>query len=66
MEGIEITKLLKKLNLKDKSPEFYQYYPQLFHFFFADVKNSEVNNLSNAGYLYYLSYFMLDSIIIDD
>lgn len=57
---------LKKILLSDdKSPKFYQYYPRLFNSYFEKVSQSDVEELSNAGYLYYHSTLMMDSIIDD-
>ncbi|BFO68094.1 prenyltransferase/squalene oxidase repeat-containing protein [Chryseobacterium sp. KCF3-3] len=48
---------------KEKSPEFYKYYPKLFHDYYPKIEKSTVNILSEAGYSYYQSILKLDSII---
>ncbi|MDV3928938.1 prenyltransferase [Elizabethkingia anophelis] len=48
---------------KEKSPEFYQYYPKLFHGYFPHVNERTVTALSEAGYLYYQSILNVDAII---
>jgi len=47
----------------DKSPKFYQYYPKLFSAYFDDVSEDKINKLSEAGYLYYHSTLLMDSLI---
>ncbi|MHC6198657.1 hypothetical protein [Elizabethkingia miricola] len=51
------------MNRKEKSPEFYQYYPKLFHGYFPHVNERTVTTLSEAGYLYYQSVLNVDAII---
>lgn len=53
----------EKLKKNDESPEFYQYYPRLFKSFYEDVIPNDVVLLSEAGYLYYHSTLLVDSII---
>lgn len=53
-------------NKEDKSPKFYQEYPKLFSLYFPDIECNTVNNLSKAGYYYYHSVLILDSIIDDN
>jgi len=55
--------LIKNLKSNDKSPSFYQIYPELFYAFFRNIDKDVVNRLSDAGYLYYQSILCLDSII---
>lgn len=58
-----IEKIINKLKLSDKSPEYYKYYPRLFSKYFDDVDKNIVNELSKAGYCYYHSILLMDSII---
>jgi squalene-hopene/tetraprenyl-beta-curcumene cyclase len=51
------------MSRKQKSPDFYQNYPALFHSYFPQVKPEIVETLSNAGYAYYQSILHLDAII---
>lgn len=44
---------------------FYKYYPKLFHNYFHEINDKEINDLSNAGYLYYQSVLFLDDLIDD-
>ncbi len=46
-----------------KSPEFYEYYPELFSSFYKNVDSKTVKELSLAGYLYYQSVLSADSVI---
>lgn len=48
---------------RKKSPEFYEYYPKLFHDYYSEVDTSIVRILSEAGQNYYSSILDLDSII---
>jgi prenyltransferase beta subunit len=48
---------------KEKSPEYYAYYPRLFYKYFDDIDVETVNELSEAGYCYYQSVLLMDSII---
>ena len=50
---------------EDGSPVFYQHYPRLFSKYFKQVKPSLVNQLSKAGYFYYHSTLLTDSLIDD-
>ena len=51
--------------MNNKSPIFYKYYPKLFHSYFHEINNNEVDDLSKAGYLYYQSVLFLDDLIDD-
>lgn len=53
------------MSIKGKSPEFYEYYPRLFHCYFSGVSDDVVEVLSQAGYSYYLAIIKLDAIIDD-
>lgn len=53
------------LTKEDGSPMFYQHYPRLFSKYFTQVKPSLVNQLSKAGYFYYHSTLLTDSLIDD-
>jgi hypothetical protein len=55
--------LLKKLKSLDKSPEYYQYYPRLFYKYFESIDKKIVNDLSEAGYFYYLSILLTDNVV---
>lgn len=48
-----------------KSPEYYEYYPLLFHKYFHRVEKETVDLLSKAGYSYYNSILFLDELIDD-
>lgn len=48
---------------KDKSPEFYQHYPQLFQAYFTEVDKNTLSQLSEAGYAYYHATLALDAVI---
>ncbi|GHU79048.1 hypothetical protein FACS1894145_2370 [Bacteroidia bacterium] len=58
-----IEKIIKQLKSSDKSPEYYEHYPHLFCKYFDDVDENVVNELSKAGYCYYHSILLMDSII---
>lgn len=47
------------------TPEFYQHYPRLFSSYFKSVNNNTVKELSEAGYYYYQSILLADSLIDD-
>ena len=47
--------LLVKFKSNDKSPKYYQNYSRLFFNYFNDIDVNTVNDLCNAGYLYYQS-----------
>jgi len=49
----------------DESPVFYKHYPRLFHGYFKGVDEDKVEQLSKAGYLYYHSTLLTDSLIDD-
>ena len=53
------------INLKDKdsSLSFYQYYPRLFKAYFPKVNEIIIEELSDAGYLYFQSTLALDQLI---
>ncbi len=51
------------MSIKEKSPEFYEYYPKLFHNYYSDIDKDTIKSLSQAGYSYYLSILKLDSVI---
>ena len=53
---------IEKLKSRDKSPEFYKYYPRLFHAYFPVIQADLIEDLSDAGYLYYQSVLMADAI----
>lgn len=48
---------------RKKSPEFYEYYPKLFHDYYSEVDTSIVRILSEVGQNYYSSILDLESII---
>lgn len=50
---------------RDHSPQFYRYYPRLFHKYFQGVESNLVNQLSQAGYFYYHSTLLTDALIDD-
>lgn len=50
-------------NQRDKSPEYYQYYPKLFHAYFSDIQEVLVDHLSKAGYSYYNSILYMDLLV---
>jgi hypothetical protein len=58
-----IDKILKNIKEKDKSPKYYTYYPRLFYKYFNDININVVDSLSEAGYCYYQSILLMDSII---
>jgi hypothetical protein len=58
---IDITSLVKE----DSSPVFYQNYPRLFAKYFTDISPEIINQLSKAGYFYYHSTLLTDSLIDD-
>lgn len=58
----KLEKVITELKTKDTSPEFYKHYPLLFHSYFPDVKQELVNDLSQAGYVYYHSVLKLDAV----
>nr|MBC7613330.1 terpene cyclase/mutase family protein [Pseudopedobacter sp.] len=47
----------------DKSPLFYQYYPKLFATFYPQISDQQLNQLSEAGYLYYHATLLMDTLI---
>ncbi len=49
----------------DRSPQYYQYYPRLFHSYFSNIDNEIVNKVSDASYLYYHSILLIDKVIDD-
>lgn len=51
------------MSRKQKSPEFYERYPTLFHPYFTNVKTEIIERLSQAGFSYYRSILNLDAII---
>jgi hypothetical protein len=51
------------MSIKEKSPEFYEYYPKLFHNYYPKIDEATIKTLSEAGYSYYLSILKLDAII---
>lgn len=55
--------LIKSLKSNDKSPSFYQIYPELFHAFFKNIDKDVVKRLSDASYLYYQSILYVDALI---
>lgn len=48
---------------KKKSPEFYEYYPKLFHDYFPDIDKVTIDLLSKAGFYFYQSILQLDAVI---
>ncbi|AZQ59887.1 prenyltransferase [Maribacter sp. MJ134] len=58
---IDINSLVKE----DSSPVFYQNYPRLFAKYFTDINPEVINQLSKAGYFYYHSTLLTDSLIDD-
>ena len=57
---------IKEILIKnDKSPKFYQHYPKLFSGYYTHVNSDKLNKLSDAGYLYYHSTLLMDSLIDD-
>lgn len=61
----QMDQIIENLKCTDKSPEYYQYYPRLFRAYFPQVTDNCVNDLCDAGYLYYQSVLMLDSLFDD-
>ena len=53
---------VEKFKSSNKSPEFYKYYPRLFHAYFPVIQADLIKDLSDAGYLYYQSVLMADAI----
>lgn len=51
------------MSSKQKTPDFYEYYPKLFHNYFAEIDSEKIEVLCNAGHDYYLSVLDLDSVI---
>jgi len=51
------------MSIKEKSPEFYEYYPKLFHDYYSEIDTDIVKTLSEAGHNYYLSVLKLDAIV---
>lgn len=49
----------------NKSADFYEFYPLLFNHYFNFHDKDILNQLSFAGYLYYQSILILDSVIDD-
>lgn len=49
----------------NKSTDFYEFYPLLFNHYFNFHDKDKLNQLSFAGYLYYQSILILDSVIDD-
>lgn len=47
----------------DESPQYYKYYPRLFEPYFPQVDQGVVNHLCKAGYSYYLSTLLMDSLV---
>jgi len=50
----------------NKSADFYEFYPLLFNHYFNFHNKDTLNQLSFAGYLYYQSILILDSVIDDN
>jgi hypothetical protein len=59
------SELLLKFKSKDKSPKYYQNYSRLFFNYFNDIDVNTITDLCNAGYLYYQSILLTDSLIDD-
>jgi hypothetical protein len=57
--------ILENLIRNDNSPKFYQNYPRLFLGYFNGLKVDVINQLSKAGYYYYHSTLLTDSLIDD-
>lgn len=55
--------LKDSLSLNDKSPQFYQKYPKLFSAFYPQINEYHLDQLSEAGYLYYHSTLLMDTLI---
>ena len=57
--------LAEKLKKTDQSPSFYRQFPALFLPYFSINKKSHktIHDLSEAGYLYYLSLLQMDQLI---
>lgn len=55
--------LLLRFKSTDKSPKYYQYYARLFFNYFNNLDIKIVEDLCNAGYLYYQSILLTDSLI---
>lgn len=53
---------LERLKQTDTSPEYYQYYPRLFYAYFPNIEESKIKDISDAGYFYYQSVLIADSI----
>lgn len=54
---------LESLKNSDKSPQYYQYYPRLFSTYYTDIEESVINALCDAGYIYYHSLLLIDSVV---
>jgi squalene-hopene/tetraprenyl-beta-curcumene cyclase len=65
-EIISKVQLVEQLKSSDVSHQFYQYYPRLFSAYFEGLDPDLISELSDAGYLYYQSTLMLDSLIDDN
>jgi hypothetical protein len=61
----QLHQTIEKLKSTDKSPKYYQYYPRLFQAYFSEVPEQYMNELCDAGYLYYRSILMVDSLFDD-
>jgi len=55
----------ERLIKNDKSPRFYQHYPELFSEYFPLVNSDNLSKLSEAGYLYYHSILLMDALVDD-
>jgi hypothetical protein len=55
--------IIDKLSHTDLSHPFYRYYPRLFTNYFEGINDEIISELSDAGYLYYQSTLMIDSLI---
>lgn len=51
------------MSRKRKSPDFYERYPALFHYYFPTISSETVQVLSEAGFSFYRSVLQLDAVI---
>jgi hypothetical protein len=61
----QVNQIIEKLKSTDSSPKYYRNYPRLFQAYFPNVQEQYVNELCDAGYLYYRSILMVDSLFDD-
>ena len=51
------------MSRKFKSPDFYETYPALFHYYYPAIKTETFKQLSDAGFAFYRSVMNLDAVI---